>query len=272
MTAKPQATVPTTWSRRVRTVVSLLIVGHLSAVILPPLAFQTNGPLGLSPSVRMLLEPVQPYSQFMYLDRGYAFFAPNPGPSHLIQVTLTDSSGNQREQTYPDLERHWPRLLYHRHFMLSEFLNQSFAQPGPPSSLVIEDPDQALLWRNMRERYEQLRRSMTEHLERAHPGMSASIRRVEHLIPGVIEYQRQPQPLTDAELYQVLLDEPPAKQAVDGSPAVPSAAEQVPSPEQVPVRAGEPIGGPIWERTPIPLLDRDREPSQSPATDQESGR
>ncbi len=69
------------WSRPIRIVVSLLLCGHLLAVALPPLAFQARGPLGLSPAVETALLPVEQYGQFMFLDRGYSFFAPIRGPA-----------------------------------------------------------------------------------------------------------------------------------------------------------------------------------------------
>ncbi len=154
----------------------------------------------------------------MYLDRGYAFFAPDPGPSHLIQAGLTNDAGNLTEKMYPDLEQQWPRLLYHRHFMLAEFLTNAHQPPGPPPELIQADPDTATSWRNARSRYEHLRLSMTKHLEHAHPGQTAAIRRIEHLIPGVLEFREEPIVLTDKRLYQVLLDNPAALQT-NGDPA-----------------------------------------------------
>ena len=225
---------PSSWSERSRFIVSLLLIGHLLAVAVPPLAFQTNGPLGLSPAVETVLLPVEQYSQFMYLDRGYAFFAPDPGPSHLIQAGLTNDAGTLTEKMYPDLEQQWPRLLYHRHFMLAEFLTNTHQPPGPPPELIQADPDTATSWRNARSRYEHLRLSMTKHLEHAHPGQTAAIRRIEHLIPGVLEFREEPIVLTDKRLYQVLLDNPAAVQtngdlvAPDRSPeaiAVPQGLE-----------------------------------------------
>ncbi len=201
------------WSRPARFVVSLLLAGHLLAVVLPPLAFQTSGPLGLSPSVEMAIVPVEQYSQFMYLDRGYAFFAPDPGPSHLIQAGLTDGSGKLTEQIYPDRQQQWPRLLYHRYFMLAEFLNDAHQPPGPPPELGKEAPEAALSWRDARARYEHLRHSMAKHLEHTHPGSTVGIQRIEHLIPGVIEFQERPTDLTDKRFYAVLLDNPQALQS-----------------------------------------------------------
>ena len=76
---------------------SILVLMHLAAVVLPPLSFQSRGPLGGSPFVTNLIRPFEAYCQFLYLDRGYSFFAPDPGPSHLIQIRVADSSGASEE-------------------------------------------------------------------------------------------------------------------------------------------------------------------------------
>ncbi len=210
-----------------RFAISILVIGHLLAVLLPPLSFQAQGPLGLSPSVATLLAPVEGYGQFLYIDRGYAFFAPDPGPSHLFQAAITDSSGQRIEQMYPDRDRQWPRLLYHRHFMLSEFLDEIYQLPGPPQELVELDREEAELWVRSRARYEHVRQSVVEHLKAQNPGHDVAIRRIEHLIPDVIEFQREPIALTDQRLYQVILDQP-ITVASDGDLNAP--AETIPRP------------------------------------------
>jgi hypothetical protein len=68
-----------------------------------------------------------PYITATFLDHSYKFFAPNPGPSHLVRYDLYFADGSSRvnrdDQILPDRVGHWPRLLYHRHFMLTEFMN-----------------------------------------------------------------------------------------------------------------------------------------------------
>ncbi|NIO41435.1 MAG: hypothetical protein GTO41_15415, partial [Burkholderiales bacterium] len=56
----------------------------------------------------------------MFLDHGYRFFAPEPGPGHLVRYEVTTSDGAGAAGQFPDRDRIWPRLLYHRWFMLSE--------------------------------------------------------------------------------------------------------------------------------------------------------
>ena len=189
-----------------RTALTLAIIVHLLAVALPPLAFQASGPLGSSPSVGMLLRSVEPYSQFTYMNRGYAFFAPDPGPSHLIQAAIFEPSGSRTEVMFPDLKAQWPRLLYHRHFMLAEYLTTIYTPKGPPQELIEEDREAAFAWEQARGRYENVRQSITDHLKHVNDGKHVVIRRIEHAIPSFIEFINEQIDLSDPELYIVLLD------------------------------------------------------------------
>ncbi len=193
----------------IRVAISIAVVLHLWAVILPPLGFQTRGPLGSSPSIATLASPVRGYGEMLYLNRGYAFFAPDPGPSHLVQASYIDAGGNRVEEMFPDRERHWPRLLYHRHFMLTEFLHEIYQPPGPPGDLAGVDPEAASLWAAARRRYETVRQSYTDHLNNSRTGSKdLAIRRLEHRIPSFIEIVAEPIQLDDPRMYGVLVDRP----------------------------------------------------------------
>ena len=172
---------PNVLTKQGRLLISILIIGHLLAVVLPPLSVQTRGPIGQSPSIATALGLIERYSQMLYIDRGYAFFAPDPGPSHLIQAAVTDQNGKRVEWMYPDREQHWPRLLYHRHFMLSEFMEEIYQPPGPPPELRALNRDEAIYWGEARKRYEHVRRSVVDHLKYENPDKEVAIRRVEHL-------------------------------------------------------------------------------------------
>ena len=171
---------------------SALVVLHLMAVALPPLAMQADGAFGRSPSVDSLLSLVSRYGEFLYLDRGYAFFAPDPGPSHLIQALVTQPNGDKTETLYPDRDQQWPRLNYHRHFMITEFLSDIYEVPSPPQELLNDiDPivrQEARDWERRRKRYEIVRQSITDHLKPE--GGEAVIGRRERLIPTFVDVAR----------------------------------------------------------------------------------
>ena len=111
----------------VRIVLSLLFSAHLLAVFIAPMNVAVPQQLPEDqnewPLVPWLAERMRPYLDVAYLNHGYHFFAPDPGPSFLIRSTAELPDGTTVVETFPDLERHWPRLRYHRHFMLSSQLN-----------------------------------------------------------------------------------------------------------------------------------------------------
>lgn len=195
---------PAAWRPWWRWLVSGLLAFHVAAVFMGPLAFSTRMPGGTSSEFARLIMPVfRPYIEAAYLDHGYAFFAPNPGPSHLIgyKVEFADERP-AAEGTFPDLARHRPRLLYHRHFMLSEHLHSSYAPPAIEKlSIPVPRPLDAFeqgewneyvgkqdaelqdRWKRDREGYEARWNSFERHLLHAYGGDSVSMWRIEHRLP-----------------------------------------------------------------------------------------
>lgn len=171
-----------------------------------PIEFATLGPFGASPSASLFRAPVRAYSQFTYLDHGYAFFAPDPGPSHLIQAEISGPAGEPIRRRYPDLSEQWPRLLYHRHFMLAEFLNDVYHPPGDPPPGVTENPQALRAWHQSRRRYEKVRDSILDRLHARYPDSQIAINRLEHRPPGLPEFMEGKIPLDDPQLYRVLYD------------------------------------------------------------------
>ncbi|HEX4147827.1 MAG TPA: hypothetical protein VHY20_02525 [Pirellulales bacterium] len=155
------------WRRPARIAVSLLLAWHLFAVLLGPLSV----PEAMIPSA--LEAYVRPYQQAVYINHGYKFFAPDPGPSHLIRYDVELSDGTHRRGEFPDRNEHWPRLLYHRHFMLSEFMGNA---PPPPNGDPRLPWDQQPLLPWQRE-YAQ---SYAQHLLREHGGRQVRLELVEH--------------------------------------------------------------------------------------------
>ena len=107
------------WSATLRSAVSFALVVYLFIVIAAPAA---SHPDTQSELTRPVAETLRPIHESLYLGHGYRFFAPNPGPSHIVQYSLHSEDGTKTEGRFPDRDQHWPRLLYHRWFMLSESL------------------------------------------------------------------------------------------------------------------------------------------------------
>lgn len=194
-------------SAKVKLSISLILVFHLLAVIAEPFALFTRGANAVSPAASPIRKNLAAYVEFGYLNHGYFFFAPNPGPSHLLECILKSANGDQSRLRLPDRRTQWPRLLYHRHFMLAEFLHQLHVD-----AITEQDeasaPNKELLnaWRSERARYEWVRDSMIKHLKHRYGVDSAEIFRLEHRLPSDIEVFRDKIPLNDERLYVVLPD------------------------------------------------------------------
>jgi hypothetical protein len=166
--------------------VSLLIGWHLLAVALAPMSLPPTSQLVVDLAQR---PPMQWYLDLLYLNHGYHFFAPDPGPGHLIRYEIFDNRGGLIEQAeFPNPKVHWPRLYYHRYFMLAD-------QVGLPS----DDEQYRKFWqRKYLEAYAQ-------QLLRQHDGHSIRIRWVAHysLPPLLAEQGRK---LNDPEGYETLME------------------------------------------------------------------
>jgi hypothetical protein len=156
------------WGPRARIVASVLVVLHLLAVLV--------GPLSVPPSIigGFLRGFYRPYIEAGYLNHGYKFFGPDPGPSHLVRFELELEDGSPVKGTIPDRAEHWPRLLYHRHFMLSEFV---LSQGGPV--------DPRLTWEQqpLSPAQRAYARSYARHLLDRHEARRVTLYLVEHAIP-----------------------------------------------------------------------------------------
>lgn len=185
--SKREPKTPTS-SPALRVIVSVLIVFHLAAIFIAPLMLATNG----SPAVAPFYEALEPYYGVTSTDHGYAFFAPNPPfRNSLVRYRVEFDDGREPiEHTFPDIERHWPRLLYHRHFMLSEQLAADFSPPKPPPGAPPELVDAWKLrrgpyldWDRRRPLYEVRWKSFEQHLLAQHDGDRVTMIRMWHLVP-----------------------------------------------------------------------------------------
>ncbi len=102
-------------------VISSALLIYLSVLILGPL----SNPVGSEHLTRPLAKTISPIHRVLFLGHGYRFFAPDPGPSHLVEFEITQDDGTTLRGRFPDRDdpaNSFPRLQYHRWFMLSETL------------------------------------------------------------------------------------------------------------------------------------------------------
>jgi hypothetical protein len=104
------------WPASRRRLATVLLLAHIAAVFVAPWSAPPPAPLLAARAAYL----VSPYLHAAYLNHGYRFFAPDPGPSHLLRYELVRADGSVVHGRIPDPERHRPRLLYHRHFMITE--------------------------------------------------------------------------------------------------------------------------------------------------------
>lgn len=135
--------------------VNCWLVYHLLALVTAPASVPPAS--SLEQSSWLLF---QPYLQTLYLNHGYHYFAPQPAESTLVAYVAKLEDGREITGRIPNFGIK-PRLLYHRHFMLTEFL----AIPN----------DQEEMWH----------RSYARHVCRKHHAASVSLTRVTHLLPSM---------------------------------------------------------------------------------------
>ena len=111
----PSPTAPA-WSAWWKGLVSLWLCYHFAGLVISPASIPPS-----SDVVRGSWTYFGPYLQFLYMNQGHHFFAPDPGASTLVRYTVERPDGTSVEGQLPDHQM-FPRLLYHRHFMLTESL------------------------------------------------------------------------------------------------------------------------------------------------------
>ncbi|MFM8414039.1 MAG: hypothetical protein ACKOCX_04870 [Planctomycetota bacterium] len=156
--------------RLVRLLASLAILAYLAGVIIAPL----SGPPPASDLSQAILQPFRPLLGALYLGHGYRFFAPDPGPGHSIRWIVTMPDGSTRSGTVPDADRDWPRLLYHRRFMVAE----KIAPLVPPADAPAEIRSRA------KADWLPLVKGVAANLLRTHGGDRVRLEMIEHYLPG----------------------------------------------------------------------------------------
>jgi hypothetical protein len=105
------------WVRRAGSVLlNAWLCYHLFAIVICPASVAPAAPI-----VQTAWTWVAGYVQALFLNHGFHFFAPDPAGSTLVRYTLEFPDGTTRSGLIPDRDV-VPRLLYHRHFMVTEFL------------------------------------------------------------------------------------------------------------------------------------------------------
>ncbi len=196
---------PAVW---IRVLVSVLLVWHLTAVALAPMS--------LAPSSQLVVNiaqqpPMQWYLDALYLNHGYHFFAPDPGDGRLIRYEVFDARGGSIVQgEFPNNKEQWPRLFYHRHFMLAD-------QVG--AGLSGQDEKYQQFWQRA------YLKAYARHLLRLHDGETVRLRWIVHLqLPP--DLATEGRKLNDPESYRLLMEVTQRRSDLEPDAATESAVRQ----------------------------------------------
>lgn len=174
---------PPTWSLAKRRLVSVLLVLHLLGIFVAP----WSSPPPASRLSMKFGEIFRPYLAAAFLNHGYRFFAPDPGPSHLVRYELERDDGIKVSGRIPDPRTHRPRLMYHRHFMMTETLFNIWSQlKTVPDDVQIPVAEREFIERQnqaTQEMVDRLAAGMANELLRNEQGRSVRLYLVEHAIP-----------------------------------------------------------------------------------------
>jgi hypothetical protein len=162
------------WARAVGfALVNVWLVYHLVAIVLAPWSVPPASRL-----VQNAWRAVGAYDQALFLNHGYHYFAPEPGNSTLLAYVLEMPDGSLKTGRIPNREIR-PRLLYHRHFMLTESLASEDLSPSVRSELIG---------------------AMARELCREHQARRVTLSRLTHRLP-TMEFVRAGGALDDPESY-----------------------------------------------------------------------
>lgn len=144
------------WSRVGFVFVNLWLVYHVYAI--------TIAPASVGPSSRLEQggwRLASPYVQLLYLNHGYHYFAPEPAGCTLIAYEAELPNGTKVSGRLPHRDIA-PRLLYHRHLMLTEFLGNASPELTP-----------------------RIAKAYAMHLGRVHGAKRVTLSKVFHELPAI---------------------------------------------------------------------------------------
>jgi hypothetical protein len=117
--SEPKSRPRTPRRRFFRWAVNAWLIFHISAIIIAPASVAPSSEL-----VQAAWGVFAPYLQLLYLNHGYHFFAPEPAESTLLAFAAQRPDGSIARGRIPSPSMK-PRLLYHRHFMLTEHMRDA---------------------------------------------------------------------------------------------------------------------------------------------------
>jgi hypothetical protein len=183
-----------------RVLISAVILFHLAAVIAAPFSNDPSSDLQ-----RETWKVLSPYIFATYLNHGYRFFAPNPSAGHVLRYELEMANGTKSTGQFPDLKSEWPRLMYHRHFMLVEKIVGLLPPPKDSDSDIPPEMQKQLekQRKEMQELYDTVAQCYATHLLESTGAKRVTLQLAVHELPPPRDVLRG-RPLNDPNLFQTL--------------------------------------------------------------------
>lgn len=209
--------------RMTRIVASIALLLHVVVLFLYPLA---NSRTSTTVQDFAQWSWFRWYPDILYLNHGYGFFGPDPGPGIVLEYEVRDAAGETvAEGKFPDADRIWPRLRYHRYKMLADQIESIQFDPN-----IAEQRKRFMMQRYARQ------------LIRQYGGESATVTQMLHeIVPlevwlGNEEQGIEPKALDDKSTYKQLLQVRQTKADVEQADEEllgPAEAEDVSAPETI---------------------------------------
>ncbi len=133
----PKTAEPILWTKNRKLFAGVLVSGWMFIVLMGPV---TN-PIATEELTAPVARALSPIHQGLFVGHGYRFFAPDPGPSHLLVYKIYRDGELVSTGHFPDRNRDWPRLIYHRWFMLSESIYSEHARTPDDESFASIQKD-----------------------------------------------------------------------------------------------------------------------------------
>jgi hypothetical protein len=255
-----------------RWVISGWLLVHLLSVVAEPLRmFSRSEYRPAAPHIWLLRSSLAPYIEFLYLSHGYFFFAPNPGPNHILEFRFRPPTAGSSDESlstrladsqtgelggdpdlagfdtlrFPERGKQWPRLLYHRYFMLSEFYQQLYRQaPIELEEEALRVPQLWDQWQEARQLYLDVQASLRRRAMAMRPDQRVEIRRLMHELPSDVLILQEGWSVNDPRLY-ITLPESVTELNLPAGAVEPGTrqGEELPRPaDRFPVMPQEPNG------------------------------
>jgi hypothetical protein len=221
--------------RKWQLAIFVAVVWHLTGVFIEPFHFFSRSEVQFAADTTAIRSIWRPYTQWLYLDHGYFFFAPNPGPGHLLRVIASEDPIPAESTAeldpgwsvtqWPDRNRQWPRLLYHRYFMLSEFYYSRYA-PVTITEDLQRDREFVDRWKSDRRLYTTIQDSVVLYAKQKTGKPFVKLERLERELPSPVQVHQERLRLSEPRFLRALsesMDEPIREPAEDRLP-IPNTA------------------------------------------------